>query len=141
MPVDPTLHESVAVIEDALPALKKISPIIPIVAYLTARPERMRSITEPWLKRHGFPERKLIMCPDELPIENKHEWKAQALEQLYPEVIGIIDDNPIICQHLSKEYPGVVFLYNHSGDGVDHPAAQSCSDWNDVVQKVTNYYG
>ncbi|MDP2630956.1 MAG: hypothetical protein Q8P56_06155 [Candidatus Uhrbacteria bacterium] len=140
MCVNPTLHESIAVIADALPALEKISSVIPIVAYLTARPESMRSITEPWLKRHGFPERELIMRPDELPLEDMPRWKAQALEQLYPKAIGIIDDNPSICTHLSKEYPGVIFLYNHSGDGVSHPAAQSCSDWNDVVQKVINYF-
>lgn len=139
MCVDPVLHESIAVIEDALPAIEKISAVIPIGAYLTARPECMRSITEPWLKRHGFPDRKLIMRPDDLPVDNRHGWKAETLEQLYPEVVGIIDDNPSICRHLSPVYPGVVFLYNHSGDGVDHPRAISCSDWEDVTQKVISY--
>ncbi len=136
---DPAFHDSVAVVEDALPALKKIEKVILIGVYLTARPESMRKSTQQWLDKHSFPKAELIMCPDEQPFGTASEWKAQVLNGLYPDVIGIIDDNPVLLTHLAQDYQGAIFIYNHDASEVHHPCAIVCSDWSDVVEKVTNY--
>ena len=136
---DPAFHDSVAVVEDALPALKKIEQVTPIGVYLTARPESMRKSTQQWLDRHSFPKAELIMCPDEQPFGTASEWKAKVLEELYPDVFGIIDDNPSLFIHLAQSYRGTVFIYNHDASEVNHPGAIACSDWNDVAEKVAKY--
>jgi len=107
---DPAFHDGVAVIEDALPALKKIEKIIPIGAYLTARPESVRASTQQWLSRHNFPEAELIMCPDERPLGTAGEWKAQVLEESYPGIVGIVDDNP---SFLSISQPSTKVSYSY----------------------------
>lgn len=136
---DPAFHDSLAVIEDALPALQNIEKVIPIGAYLTARPESMRECTQRWLEAHNFPEAELIMCPDERPFGTASEWKAKLLEELYPNIIGIIDDNPALLTHLAQSYEGAVFLYNHDASEVNHLSAIVCSGWDDVALKVLNY--
>lgn len=142
MCVDVKHHEFVPLIEGAPEAIKQIVQHIPIVMYLTARPESMRRATVDWLARHGFPELELVMRPEHIPIgEPAALWKACTLEELYPRVIGIIDDNPSICSHLSTGYQGAVFLYrNNQEDTIPHSCAVHCGEWSDVVEKVLGYY-
>ncbi|MBI4252796.1 hypothetical protein HY623_01280 [Candidatus Uhrbacteria bacterium] len=139
--VDERHHENLPLIEDALPAIERIDNVIPIVTYLTARPECMRESTERWLSRHDFPKLELVMRPDDVPFgKSASSWKARALEDLYPRVFGIIDDNPSICLNLSPDYPGTIFLYRYSGDDMTHTFAVPCGDWSDVIEKVRSHY-
>lgn len=41
------------------------------------------------------------------------KWKAKILAYLYPQVIGIIDDNPDIIDYLPSSYEGTIFLYGN----------------------------
>lgn len=137
--VDDRYYHALPPIEDALLALREIQQVIPIVAYLTARSESLRKITVEWLTKHGFPEVELIMNTGKFSLEKKGQWKQDTLEKRYPRIAGIIDDNPDICNHLSRDYPGVVFLYRHGDTDALHPRAIACGEWSDVVEKVRNY--
>lgn len=127
-------------IEDALSAVREIQQVIPIVAYLTARPESLRKTTEEWLSRNNFPTAPLMMNPHEFSHSITATWKSETLEKLHPQIVGIIDDNPKVCAALSDGYRGIVFLYGHGDADVPHSRAIACSDWNNVVEKVRNYY-
>ncbi len=37
------------------------------------------------------------------------EWKAKALDYLFPEVQGIVDDSKNLISALPKNYPGTIF--------------------------------
>ncbi|KKU22506.1 MAG: hypothetical protein UX31_C0001G0024 [Candidatus Nomurabacteria bacterium GW2011_GWA1_46_11] len=116
-----TLHsndfnEAIPLIHGADEAVRAIDRLIPIVAYITARPATVIEGTLNWLKKHGFPEAELITRPEDIKLEefnvNKNKWKAQILAELYPEVIGIVDDNMGLTRELEAlDYKGTVYLY------------------------------
>ncbi len=132
-------QEQIPLIEDAHHIVQKINKIIPIVAYLTARPTSVVEGTQRWLDRHDFPKAKLITRPNEVPSSEGSLWKAKLLQDMYPEVIGIVDDHPFLADHLSKGYKGVVFLY----DNIQHPRKDieviSCKCWDDVYTAVLEF--
>jgi len=130
----PLLHESNKMVE-------KLQKIVPIVAYITARPEKVRKGTENWLIKHGFPKAPIILRPTESSIqdlETKNHWKAGVLKHLYPEVIGIVDDNSGLPPELLKEkYEGKLFLYGERTKEINtkdysFPVIIS-PDWNHVI--------
>lgn len=127
-------------IEGALHAIMEIEKVVPIVAYITARPELLRDTTSAWLETHGFPKAELHMNPEEFSFQRKGNWKQEVLEKLYPRITGIIDDHFNICNALSDDYPGVVFLYRHEHASSPHPRAIACGEWDDVVIKVRNHF-
>lgn len=137
---DEAHYKELPVIEDALPALHEITRTIPIGAYLTARPECLRDATEAWLMQHSFPSAPVIMNPHEFSHGITATWKSKTLEERYPHIVGIIDDNPSICKGISDEYQGTVFLYGHGDADVPHARAVACGDWSDVVEKVREFY-
>lgn len=137
---DEQYYSELPSIEGALPALSEITRIIPVVAYLTARPESLRKTTEEWLAQHNFPQASLIMNPHEFSHSITATWKSETLEKFYPQIVGIIDDNPNVCAALSPDYRGSVFLYGHGTTDLPHPRAVACNDWNDVVEKIRKQY-
>lgn len=104
----PLLHESNKMIQ-------KLNAIVPIVAYISARPESIQKATENWLTKNGFPKMPVILRQGNRGIhglETKNIWKASVLKYLYPEVIGIVDDNPGLAKELEDEkYEGKLLLY------------------------------
>jgi hypothetical protein len=104
----PLLHESNTMVA-------KLNKVVPVVAYITARPEVVRTGTERWLTAHGFPKAPVILRADKLGhdyIATKNQWKAEVLRELYPEVLGIVDDNPGLPDELAKVgYEGKLFVY------------------------------
>jgi hypothetical protein len=58
---------------------------------------------------------------------------------MYPEVIGIVDDNSLLVDNLSSDYKGVVFLY----DNIQHHGKDAtvipCEHWDDVYTAVLEY--
>lgn len=123
-------------IENSDKIVQKINTIIPIVAYITTRPESIINGTKKWLQKHNFPLVEVIAKPLDIPLEDGNKWKAQVLEYLYPEVIGIIDDNPELVDFLQDDSPGRIYLY----DNIDHPRKGAniipCKSWDDVLIQV-----
>ena len=132
-------QKNLPLIEGSSAYLKRINQIIPVVAYITARPERVSEGTKHWLSKHDFPVAPVICRPNELVHDNSTEWKANVLEELYPKVLGIVDDNARLLQFLSPDYKGKVFLYDHH-DNLGVPYAVACKDWLTVYKEVKKYF-
>jgi len=131
-------QEMLPLIEGSSAYLNRINQIIPIVAYITVRPERVLEGTKNWLKKHNFPLAPVICRPNELVHSDGNEWKAKILEKLYPKVLGIIDDNAKLLQFISRDYKGIVFMYDHH-DNLGFPFAIACKDWLTVYEEVEKY--
>jgi len=118
---------------------------IPIVAYLTGRPDRFYQPTITWLEKHGFPKRMVIMEPkqsvlEELCIDDGDEWKAKLLEFLFPEVVGSIDDNIDVVRNLSQDYKGLIFLYSHSAGYEGIKNVICCPDWEETKTEINKRF-
>lgn len=142
---DNRIYENIPLIENANHVVEKIDTLIPISCYMTARPEAVRTATKQWLDRHGFPDRPLIMKPNELGIHGHNEWKAKILEQYYPTVRGIIDDNPLLIEALPENYNGTVFLYGKKE--YTHETLINiipCKNWNVIdleISRMAHLFG
>lgn len=124
-------------------AVRRVHAIMPILAYVTARPSTVLEATRAWLRKHGFPEADIIARTDDVrPTEedliNKNTWKAGVLHALYPEILGIVDDNPVLARELeSLGYKGKLFLYgeaNREFKASGHVAV--CPTWEDVCGAI-----
>ncbi|MBU2051927.1 hypothetical protein KKH13_01845 [Patescibacteria group bacterium] len=130
-------HRVLPLIKNANHVVEKIHQLVPIVVYLTARPKSILPGTRDWLKQHGFPEAEIVYRPQEVKLPLSLAWKAQVLEYLYPQVIGMVDDHPQLAKDLSKKYPGTLYLYDYHdqaprGDINIVP----CKNWDEVLVKV-----
>lgn len=145
--MEQTLHsnefnEAIPLIEGANKAVKELNEIIPIAAYITARPATVRNGTIQWLKKHSFPEAELITRPEDIKIEdfnlNKNRWKAGVLNILYPEIRGIVDDNPILAHELGAiNYQGTFYLYGKEGAEFEgHKNVIVCITWHEVLKSI-----
>jgi len=135
------IQKELPLIEEADLYVNKINEIIPIAAYITARPEKVLNGTKEWLKNHGFPEAPIICKPRtvEHNEENNNKWKADVLKQSYPNIIGIIDDNVKLLEFLGDDYKGTVFLYDHvHNQGLSDTVA--CPNWLSVYKEVKQRY-
>jgi hypothetical protein len=72
----------------------KVTKIVPVLAYITARPRTILNGTMVWLKKYNFPKATIITRVRKVSREDPNKWKARVLEFLYPEIQGIVDDNP-----------------------------------------------
>jgi uncharacterized HAD superfamily protein len=131
------LQELLPLIENANHVVEKINKIIPIVGYMTARPEVILEGTKKWLAKHSFPEAEILLRPNEIPHEHGRIWKARVLEALYPEVLGIIDDNPNLVENLSTTYKGTIFLYDVDEYPRHNIQVIPCKTWDMVYEKIT----
>lgn len=128
-------------IENANHMVNKVNAIIPIKAYVTARSEVVRNRTEAWLWKHDFPRAPVYLRPPGNENDQPNIWKAAFLPTLWPEVIGIVDDDPRLIEYLSDDYQGTVFLYkNTEHKEVSFPVIQ-CKGWNEVLEEVTKRFG
>lgn len=110
--------------------------VIPIGAYVTMRSRSVLDATRGWLQAHGFPEAPILSRPLDIPHVDMHAWKARALEELHPHLMGIVDDDPHVIRQLSPHYPGTIFLFG----GAESPRADihvvPCKDWDEVYERV-----
>lgn len=130
-------YRELPLIENSHHVIQKIQEHIPLSCYLTLRPEKLKQETTLWLQRHGFPNLPILCRPNDLPWELSHQWKAQQLQELFPTVQGIIDDNPSIIQHLPGDYAGTIFLYDHLE--YDHSTNLNiipCKTWDHVYETI-----
>ncbi len=133
------LQEELPLIKNSNLYVNKINKIIPINAYITVRPEKVLRGTRNWLNANNFPKAKIICRPLSVARKDGDEWKAKILKELYPEIIGLIDDNPSILKFLGKKYKGIVFLYNNI-DNLNFSNAIACKNWNSVYKETKNYF-
>jgi len=133
------LQENLPEVKDAH-LLNDVSKVIPIAAYITARPHHVLHGTKVWLKKHGFPEAPIIAMPDNIDHKDCNGWKANILKELYPTVKGIIDDNQKLISELGDDYEGKVFAFGHTKLADPKPFAIPCKDWEDVVAKVNESF-
>ena len=138
-------NETIPLIEDANHIVNKINESTPIVAYITARPQTVRAGTLKWLEKHGFPTAQLIMRPSDVGVSktdvlDRNTWKAQTLLLLYPEVIGIVDDNLGLGHELvTIKYPGTLYLYGPQRETFEeNKNIVLCPTWKSVLPAVIN---
>lgn len=130
------IYKDLTLVENADKAVKDINKIIPVAAYITARPNNVFNETKFWLKKNGFPEAKIITKPKNILRVDGNKWKAKVLEFLYPQVVGIVDDNPNLIKFFSKKYKGVVYLYDHTETERKDINVVPCENWEIVAKKV-----
>ncbi len=133
---DNDLHEILPLIEHANTIVSKINEIIPIVAYITARPDTVIAGTQTWLDKHHFPKARIVTRPPNVDLPDANKWKAQLLEKLYPEVTGIVDDNPELSKHFSPNYKGTIYMYNNATSTRTDINVIACMTWDDVLAQV-----
>ena len=129
-------QKELPLIENANKIVQEINKIIPIVAYITVRPTNVIDGTRFWLKKHGFPEAPIIAKPININRNTGNKWKAKVLEYLYPQVVGIVDDNPGLIDFFSKKYKGVDYLYGGAKTERKDIKVIPCDDWETVIKKI-----
>jgi hypothetical protein len=129
----------IPLIENAHHRANEIARIVPIVAYVTARPVSVAEGTRTWLRTHGFPEAPLVLRPLETDHYQRNAWKAGVLRSLYPNVLGIVDDNQGLVDELGAEYPGTVFIYAQPSHPMAGARVIPCADWDAVVEAVRRH--
>lgn len=130
-------HLALPLIKNANHIVNQVHHLVPVVVYLTARPKALLSATRGWLVKHGFPKAEIVYRPTSVRLPVSLAWKAEVLEYLYPQVSGMVDDHPQLAKDLSKNYRGVLYLYDYHdqaprGDINIVP----CKNWNEVLKKI-----
>ena len=136
---DNEVQKELPVIGGAIETVERIQKIIPIVAYLTIRPESVSEGTAFWLEKYHFPQAQIIARPVIVEKSKGHQWKAEVLEYLYPQVAGIIDDNTSIVQYFNKTYKGVIFAYSNNEVPKSDIKVLPCPAWEDVYKQVVSF--
>lgn len=140
-------NETAPLIKDADHIVKKINEIVPIVAYITARPETVLAGTKKWLKKHGFPEAEIVTRSSDVKASKedsdyRNRWKAGILNDLYPYILGIVDDNAGLAHELrTVNYEG--FLYIYGSDSKEFETMNNvvaCPDWHSVLNAIKNNF-
>lgn len=137
---DDDLQTLLSLIPGANTTVPKVNSFISIVAYLTTRPQTVVGGTKKWLNNYGFPDVPVLARPAKVPSEVGDKWKSAALNYLYPQVKGIVDDKAAIAEFLPADYPGVVFLFNHSSTDITQPKVIPCPTWPDVYAQVKDFF-
>jgi len=130
------MQKDIPLMENAKEVVNRINKVIPIVAYITVRPEIILEGTKFWLDKHGFPEAELIAKPMDIDRSDGNKWKAGVLDYLYPQVMGIVDDNPGLADFLSKDYQGTVYLYNNTEINRTDIKIIACENWEEVEKEI-----
>lgn len=136
-----SLQEVIPVVEGASDAIRRVNTIVPIAAYITARPDAVLHGTTQWLKKHGFPDAPLITRPPSVSVPDGLRWKAKELVSRFPHIQGIIDNDVILAEYLADTYQGHVFIFSHSSVSKNSsPKIHACPDWESVVQQVERVF-
>jgi len=128
-------QKEMPLIENSNHFLNKIDKIVPIVAYITIRPESVERGTKHWLQKNNFPEAPIIFRPNNIPTKEGNKWKAKVIEKLYPKIIGFIDDSPNVIGSLSKNYKGTIFHYNKIPVKTKLNVI-NCKNWKTIYEQV-----
>ena len=137
---DEKIQKNLPLIKNADSLANKVNELIPIVSYITIRPRIIFEATKHWLKKNNFPKAPIILKPKNVPRRMGNKWKAKVLEYLYPEVLGIVDDNPSLVKNLSKGYKGTIFLYDQTKTERKDIKVIPCKDWNQVLKMIKKFF-
>ena len=134
------LQPQLPLIENSNKIVNKVNKIIPVCAYISARPTQVTAGTKTWLDSHRFPKAPLITSNTFQGLKDSSKWKASVLEYLYPYVQGIVDDNASLVDHLSPDYKGTIFIYNHPSFRATRKNVISCGSWEEVLKQVKTIF-
>ncbi len=130
-------QEKYDVLENALDVVREINKIRPVRMYITSRPSLVVEGTKRWLDNMGFPPAELVTRPMSKIKINGNAWKAEILKARFPEISGLVDDNPEVIEALGHDYPGTLYLYGHIGEKSTFPAfVKVCPTWSDVLKAI-----
>jgi len=139
------MQERIPLIEGSNSSVQKIHNTFPFISYITARPVSALKGTQKWLLKHNFPKLEIIARP--FRIQNAHnihkeqnKWKAELLNSLYPEIMGIVDDNPEFVDCLPKSYKGTIFLYSNKSYENNYIDICQCKTWNEIADQIENKF-
>ena len=133
---DNEVQKELPLIEGAISGLEAINKAVGIAAYITVRPKNVEEGTKYWLDIHNFPKAETVFRPDKIEHKDGNKWKAKVLEYLYPEVTGIIDDNPELIKYLDDSYKGHIYLYTDSYVPRVDSRIDVFSTWKDIVRGI-----
>jgi hypothetical protein len=132
---DPAMHANLDILTNAYESIKEINEVLPIAAYLSARPESLAEATQSWVSKHDLPQAEIVLMPNY--ITNHSAWKSEVLEFLWPEVLGIVDDDLGLITELRPEYKGHLFVYDYAGqEDREGFNIHHCADWTAVAAKI-----
>ena len=134
---DPQFHATVPVIRAAQVVVNQIHKrLAPVLGYLTARVEKLRSVTEQWLLEHRFPVAPILMRPSGMSRRESCAEKVRILAETYPWVQGLVEDNPSIADALPKKHVGTLYLYDHFYHVRQGQQIVPCASWSRVFHEV-----
>jgi 5'(3')-deoxyribonucleotidase len=138
---DNSMHESIDLIDGAVEAVNEIHSRIPVCCYISARPQKVYQSTESWLYRNGFPRAEIILKPNSLPLENSFDWKSDILKFVFPEVVGIIDDNPLqVSSLVNCGYSGKIWLLGDMNLSDANRGVSVFDGWNNIPKDLTRMW-
>lgn len=129
-------YGGLACIQGAHETVSQIHKHTPIHLYLTARSIETLDVTYDWLARHGYPDAEVIARPLDVPYKDTYLWKAGVLKELYPSVLGIVDDDANLPAHLSDDYTGSIYVIGEERHVRDDARVRHCPTWEDVHQAL-----
>ena len=109
-----------------------VHELYPIRLYLTARTDTSLATTRAWLDRHGFPNVPIVSRPVDVAHSSSYEWKSSILQALHPSIIGIVDDDAKLAEHISPDYPGTIYLIGEETYPREDVHIVHCPNWNAV---------
>jgi len=129
-------QKDIPLIERASEFIWKIDAIIKILLHLSARPPIVYPGTYYWMQNKDIPKVDLrFSTPEEGHLNNRNEYKARELLELYPYILGIIDDHPELLSYFPYDYEGTIFVFDYK-EKHTHPRAICCSDWEHTFYEV-----
>ena len=134
----PEAQDGLPLIPQAVECVQQLMSLYPnlFVGYVTVRPEKVSANTIQWLQENGFPNLPVVSKPNEIAFSQGTQWKAQALHTLYPQVIGIVDDNPKLPMFVGPNYKGTVYLFGRDKVEKDNEWTIPCKTWPIVVEAI-----
>jgi len=104
----------------------------PIAGYLTSRLLPLHSVTEQWLKLHGFPDAPVVCRPPEVVSS---DWKIKYLIEELPEVSAIIDNELYVPE--TNIFPGqLIELPRYKKISPSDHRVRVCKSWDEVIRIV-----
>lgn len=123
-------------VEGSSVMLREINARVPVVAYITARPQAVHRVTEEWLRIHDFPQTAVISRPSTVLLEEAARWKASVLVRYYPQISGYIDDSADILKYLPSDYQGRLFLYGQTHCPPSTVEVIACGSWRQLRDQI-----
>lgn len=133
------MQEDLMLVKGADLAVAEINKIIPIKAYITARPETVEKGTIKWLRANNFPEADVITKPVGIPYTEGNRWKAGVLTMLHPQILGIVDDNVNLIRYLPDSYRGRVFLFDNPKEAGDGQRFLAGKTWPEIIGHINTF--